>query len=205
MIVPVRRSAAAARVLERANVAVNMRGAPTAAEIDQRYREQILEAAIASAPPEESRRRLRGGASGAVSPAQLAAGYLRQQLGARPAPEDISFTAVPARGASSARTAGDAAPRARAERPDMTGSAWFTLSRGRKHHAEPRWILPLICKAGNITRDDVGAIKVFDEETRFQISAAKAAEYAETVARNGSGRERRHHRPVRHQAAGGAL
>ena len=69
----------------------------------------------------------------------------------------------------------------------MTGSAWFTLSLGRKHRAEPKWLLPMICKAGNITRDDVGSIKIFDEETRFQISAAKAAEYAETVARNGSG------------------
>jgi ATP-dependent RNA helicase DeaD len=187
MIVPVKRAAAAARVLERANVAVNMRGAPTAAEIDQRYREQILDAAIASAPPEEAEEGFVAELLAKVSPAQLAAGFLRQQLAARPAPEDISFTAVPARGASSARTAGDGPPRARTERPDMTGSAWFTLSRGRKHHAEPRWILPLICKAGNITRDDVGAIKVFDEETRFQISAAKAAEYAETVARNGSG------------------
>ena len=69
----------------------------------------------------------------------------------------------------------------------MTGSAWFTLSLGRKHRAEPKWILPLICKAGSITRDDVGSIKIFDEETRFQISAAKAADYAETVARDGSG------------------
>jgi ATP-dependent RNA helicase DeaD len=69
----------------------------------------------------------------------------------------------------------------------MTGSAWFTLSLGRTHRAEPRWVLPLICKAGGITRDDVGSIKIFDDETRFQISAEKAAQFAERVARDGSG------------------
>ncbi len=186
LIVPVRRSAAAARVLERANVGVSMRGAPTAAEIDARYREQILEAAIASAPPDEPEAGFVAELLARISPEQLAAAYLRQQLGLRPAPEDISETPVPAR-SGHARTVADDGPRPRSERPDMTGSAWFTLSLGRKHRAEPKWILPLICKAGNITRDDVGSIKIFDEETRFQISAAKAAEYAGTVARNGSG------------------
>jgi ATP-dependent RNA helicase DeaD len=194
LIVPVKRSAAAARVMERANVAVFMRGAPTAAEIDQRYREQILQAASASAPPDESEAGFVAELLARVSPEQLAAAYLRQQLAVRPAPEDISDTQVPARGsfaraagAGAGAGAGEAGPRPRAERPDMTGSAWFTLSRGRKHRAEPKWILPLICKAGNITRDDVGSIKVFDEETRFQISAAKAADYAAAIARNGSG------------------
>jgi ATP-dependent RNA helicase DeaD len=80
-------------------------------------------------------------------------------------------------------------PRPRAERPDMTGSTWFSLSLGRRHRAEPKWVLPLICKAGQITRDDVGAIRIFDEETRFQISAGKSADYWAEVQRNGSGEE----------------
>jgi ATP-dependent RNA helicase DeaD len=123
-----------------------------------------------------------------VPPERLAAAFLRQQLAIRPAPEDITETRITDRG-SPPRSTIDAAPRPRAERPDMTGSAWFTLSLGRRHRAEPKWILPLICKAGGITRDDVGSIRVFDEETRFEISAAKAAHYAETVARQGSGEE----------------
>ena len=188
VIVPVRRSAAAARVMERANVAVSMRSAPTAAEIDQRYREQILAAASITAMPEETEASFVQELLARVSPEQLAAAYLRQQLGLRPAPEDISEVAVQARG-STVRASEGAGPRPRAERPDMTGSTWFTLSLGRRHRAEPKWLLPMICKAGNITRDDVGSIKVFDEETRFEISAAKSAAYAEAVARNGSGEE----------------
>jgi ATP-dependent RNA helicase DeaD len=185
LIVPVRRAAAASRVLASANVEATIRSAPTAAEIDQRYREQILESAATSAPPDESEAGFVAELLARITPEQMAAAYLRQQLAQRPAPEDISETHLPTKGA---RPAGETfAPKPRAERPDMTGSAWFTLSLGRKHRAEPKWLLPMICKAGNITRDDVGAIKIFDEETRFQISAAKAAQYAETVARDGSG------------------
>ena len=186
LIVPVKRSAAAARTLQRANVAVSMRSAPSAGEIDQRYREQILAAASASPPPEEAEASFVQELLARVSPEQLAAAYLRQQLQVRPAPEDVSEVSIDTRGKGPRVAEGDG-PRPRAERPDMTGSMWFTLSLGRRQRAEPKWILPLICKAGGITRDDVGAIRIFDTETRFQISAAKSAEYAEAIARNGSG------------------
>ena len=69
----------------------------------------------------------------------------------------------------------------------MTGSAWFSLSVGRNDRADPKWLLPLICKAGGITRDDVGSIKISDRETRFEISASKARDYAERIAKTGSG------------------
>ena len=69
----------------------------------------------------------------------------------------------------------------------MTGSAWFTLSIGRKNRAEPRWVLPLICKAGGITRNDVGSIKIHDDHTRFEIAADKAEDFASRIAREGSG------------------
>ena len=69
----------------------------------------------------------------------------------------------------------------------MSGSTWFTLSIGRKDRADPKWILPLICKAGNVTRSEVGSIKISDNDTRFEISANKAGEFAAKIARDGSG------------------
>ena len=56
---------------------------------------------------------------------------------------------------------------------------WFTLSLGRKHRADPKWLLPMICKAGGVTKRDVGSIKILDLETRFEISADKAREFGE--------------------------
>lgn len=69
----------------------------------------------------------------------------------------------------------------------MTGATWFTLSIGRRNRAEPRWVLPLICKAGGITRDDVGSIKIHDDHTRFEIVADKAEAFATRIASEGSG------------------
>ena len=72
-------------------------------------------------------------------------------------------------------------------RAEFAGGFWFALSAGRRQNADPRWLLPLICRVGHITKDDVGAIKIFDTETRFEISAAAAERYAEALLRNGTG------------------
>jgi ATP-dependent RNA helicase DeaD len=186
LIVPVRRYPAARRVLGYANIEGSVRSAPAATEIEARYREQILEAAMASTPPDEAEAGFVAELLQRMSPAQLAAAYLRQQLGARPAPEDISEIPLPGE-ARTPRLPDGEGRKPRPERRDMTGSQWFSLSVGRNKRAEPRWILPLICKAGDITRDDVGSIKIFDGETRFEIAADKAAEFAERIARQGSG------------------
>ena len=97
LIVPVRRFAAAARVLDMANARATSRGAPTAAEIDAKSREQILQVAMATEPPDESEAGFVTELLSRLSPEQIAVAYLRQQLGARPVPEDISETAVPSR------------------------------------------------------------------------------------------------------------
>ena len=70
--------------------------------------------------------------------------------------------------------------------PDMVGGVWFTLSLGRKHRADPKWLLPMICKAGGVTKRDVGSIKIQDTETRFEIAADKAAAFAAAIAKQGT-------------------
>ncbi len=55
---------------------------------------------------------------------------------------------------------------------------WFRVDIGRERNADPRWLLPLLCRAGAVTKAEIGAIKIFDRDTRFQI----AAEFADTFA-----------------------
>ncbi len=186
LIVPARRYPAMRRVLSIANISGTARSAPSAAEIDARYRDQILEAATSAPSGDEAEAAFAAELLTRVSPEQLAVAYLRQQLATRPAPEDIAHTPLPSAD-SRERIPASGLGRPKPERRDMSGSAWFSLSVGKKKRAEPRWILPLICKAGDITRDDVGSIKIFEDETRFEISADKAAAFAERIARTGSG------------------
>ncbi len=71
-------------------------------------------------------------------------------------------------------------PRAPRE-PDTREMVWFRLNIGREKNADPRWLLPLICKAGNISKAEIGSIKIFDRDTRFQVVADQADQFADTV------------------------
>jgi ATP-dependent RNA helicase DeaD len=77
-----------------------------------------------------------------------------------------------------------AEPQVRAPRPprpsnrDMT---WFRLNIGRAQDADPRWLLPLICRAGGVTKTEIGAIKIFDNETRFEIVSEVADAFADAA------------------------
>jgi ATP-dependent RNA helicase DeaD len=56
---------------------------------------------------------------------------------------------------------------------------------GRAQNADPRWLLPLICRIGHVTKKDVGAIRISDNETRFAIQGEMAAKFASAVRRSG--------------------
>lgn len=76
----------------------------------------------------------------------------------------------------------DREPRApRAHRDDAREMVWFRLNIGRDRNADPRWLLPLICRAGNVSKAEIGAIKIYDRDTRFQIVAEFAEQFADTV------------------------
>ncbi len=71
-----------------------------------------------------------------------------------------------------------------APRDDGREMVWFRLNIGRERNADPKWILPLICKAGGISKSEIGAIKIYDRDTRFQIAAEHADQFAEAVRTN---------------------
>ena len=68
-------------------------------------------------------------------------------------------------------------------RPGFEDTAWFRMDIGRRRNADPRWILPLLCRRGHITRNEVGAIRIGPNETYFQIPRAIADKFADAVNR----------------------
>jgi len=60
-------------------------------------------------------------------------------------------------------------------------ASWFRLNVGRGKNADPKWLVPLICRLGHITKAEIGVIKIFDRETKFEISKAAADKFATTV------------------------
>ncbi|WP_313440250.1 DbpA RNA binding domain-containing protein, partial [Novosphingobium sp.] len=54
---------------------------------------------------------------------------------------------------------------------------------GRQQNADPRWILPLLCRRGHVTRNAVGQIRIMANQTYFQIPRAQADQFVRAVER----------------------
>ncbi len=74
----------------------------------------------------------------------------------------------------------------RAPREAAKPMVWFRLNIGRERNADPRWLLPLICRAGSITKAEIGAIKIHDRDTRFEVVAEYADSFAQAIKANPS-------------------
>jgi ATP-dependent RNA helicase DeaD len=65
----------------------------------------------------------------------------------------------------------------------MEGGVWFRAAIGRRKNAEARWLLPMICRRGGIDKNDIGAIRILDTTTEFEISAQAAESFAVKIRR----------------------
>jgi ATP-dependent RNA helicase DeaD len=63
------------------------------------------------------------------------------------------------------------------------GSVWFRAAIGRNKNAEARWLLPMICRRGGVEKQDIGAIRVLDTTTEFEISSHMAESFAAKIKR----------------------
>ena len=191
LIVPENRRGAAQRVLGFAKLTATLHSAPGIAEIEARDRRRLLEAAIASDEPGDTEAAFVAELLERAGPERIAAAYVRLNLAARPVAEDLvplPADALKTKQPARERRANDwqtGDMPASARREDFDG-VWFTISIGRKHRADPKFLLPMICNAGGVTKRDVGAIRLDERETRFEIAADKAAAFAQQATRQGS-------------------
>jgi ATP-dependent RNA helicase DeaD len=61
--------------------------------------------------------------------------------------------------------------------------AWFRLDIGRQQNADPRWLLPLLCRRGHVTRGEIGAIRIGPNRSFVQIPRNLAERFGNAVAR----------------------
>jgi ATP-dependent RNA helicase DeaD len=68
-------------------------------------------------------------------------------------------------------------------RPTRGDSVVFRLDVGRKHKADPKWLLPMVCRRGDVTRNEIGTFRIYEETTEFEVPAAFAEHFARAAAR----------------------
>ncbi|MEL6683545.1 MAG: DbpA RNA binding domain-containing protein, partial [Pseudomonadota bacterium] len=60
-------------------------------------------------------------------------------------------------------------------------SVWFSLSEGRNQNASPRHLLPMVCKAGDLTKSDIGAIRIGDDLSYIEIREDQADHFLAAI------------------------
>jgi ATP-dependent RNA helicase DeaD len=107
----------------------------------------------------------------------VAVALVRRERARHPAPEELPETGRAAKEAP--RAPGAKAPR----RGPPTDVVWFRILLGRERNADPKWILPLLCRRGGVTRDQIGKIQVLPRETRFEVARVAAGAFAKAAGR----------------------
>ncbi len=159
LIVPFQRRKRVEAVLRGARIDAEWVPVPSASSIRAKDRERLLATLSAPVELDDEDRELAAQLTEQLAPAAIVAALIRSLRTDLPAPEDIL-----AAGRKDERGA-DAGPRAGFE-----GASWFRINAGRRHNADPRWLLPLICRYGHVTRAEIGAIRLAANESYFQVS-----------------------------------
>jgi ATP-dependent RNA helicase DeaD len=176
----------AERLLRFAKINAEWASPPSADDVIQRDEERILADPILTNPIEENEKDLVEKLLENFTIDQLATAFARLSHKDRSAPEDVqavSFDA-PKPGSFKDRPERGGREGGRKRREEFDESVWFTISVGRKQNAEPRWLIPLLCKSGDITKADIGVIKMQQEDTLIQLDAAQAESFFDKIGPN---------------------
>lgn len=167
LIVPPKTFKKAQRLLSMAKVTAEWGPAPTADQVIAKDQERLMSDETWETPIAENEQEFVTQLCETFTAQQIAAAYMRLYTSRTSAPEDISDT-PPAR-------------EERKPRESFGPTVWFALDLGRDKGADPRSLLPMICNAGDITKSDIGAIRIQDDKTYFEIKESSVVDFTAAV------------------------
>ncbi|HMB46645.1 MAG TPA: DEAD/DEAH box helicase, partial [Afifellaceae bacterium] len=180
LVVPHSGRRRAERLLNNAGIEATWARPPSADDVVKRDDERILADPAFSEPLREDEQAFARELLARHGAEQVAGALLRMARAGRSAPEELLDSDMPERGPSQKQDRGPAQKKDR-PRDDFKGGIWFSLSVGRKQSAEPRWLLPMLCSAGEITKRDIGAIKVHHAETHVELAPKSVERFLKAV------------------------
>jgi ATP-dependent RNA helicase DeaD len=173
LLVPYPRRKKVEYMLRDARITADWIRTPTADEIHAKDRERLLEKLQLPVETDEEDRALAAKLLETRSAEDIAAMLVQAHRAKLPAPEEMV----------------DGGTREKSERgekelrPGFEDVVWFRMNIGRRQNADPRWLLPLLCRRGHMTRGEVGAIRIQATETQFAIPRAAASRFMAAVKR----------------------
>ncbi|WP_375380500.1 DEAD/DEAH box helicase [uncultured Sphingomonas sp.] len=188
LIVPYPRRRRTEAMLRDARVAVEWISVPTPEDIRAADRQRLLAALSAPVELDDDDREM-GAALLAERSAEEVAGMLvRAHRAKLPAAEELLEAPAAGRGAPGRERGNDAGPGSGASgsRAGFDDAVWFRMNIGRRQNADPRWLLPLLCRRGHLGKGEIGAIRIAAEETMFEVPRATAGRFLAAVKRTAS-------------------
>ncbi|MBP8246361.1 MAG: DEAD/DEAH box helicase, partial [Phenylobacterium sp.] len=188
LLVSYTRRRKAEQLLASANIEAVWQGPPTPEMIRERDQTRLLEDPILTEPLLEEDMALAKLVLATRTPEEVAAALIRLHRARLPAAEDLH---TDPRDNQSPQAGG--MPRAdrwspdregpvgRPERLDPSEVTWFRINVGRAKNADPKWLIPMICRLGHVTKPEIGSIKIFDQDTKFEIVKHAEAKFAAAV------------------------
>ncbi len=176
IIVPYPRRRRVEMMLRDAKVNAEWMGPPSVEDIRAMDRTRLIDALMAPVETDEEDAILAERLLEQKTPQEIAAALVHAHRAALPQPEELISTSAPAPGERAPRR--DEGPRAGFE-----DSVWFRMDVGRRQNADPRWMLPLICRRGHVTKGEIGAIKIGQTESFVEIPRTIADRFAESLKR----------------------
>lgn len=164
LIVPPAAQKKAQRLLGWAKLKAEWGEAPSAEEVSAKDDERMLASSDWTDPVEPADAVTVDAVVAQFSPEQIAAAYVRLYRDKRSAPEELSDPSTPAK-----------------PREAFGPSVWFSLEGGHDANAEPRRLLPMLCKMGNLGRDDIGAIRIQKNASMIEIRQSSVKGFLDAV------------------------
>jgi ATP-dependent RNA helicase DeaD len=172
LIVPYQRRKRVESMLRGAKIEADWIKVPTAADIRAKDHDRLLETLLTPVEVEDEDRALGAKLLETMSAEDIAAALVRVHRAKMPQAEDLLDDG------SRERPRDD-------HRAGFDDSVWFKLNVGRRNNADPKWILPLLCRRGGVTKNDIGAIRIAANETHVGIAAAAVAKFTKAIAQPG--------------------
>ncbi|MCU6454405.1 DEAD/DEAH box helicase [Sphingomonas sp. A2-49] len=174
LIVPYPRRRRVDMMLKQAKIACDWIPAPSADDIRKQDRERLITTLLAPIEFDDEDRELATRLMAEKSAEDIAAALVHAHRALMPQAEDLLDSAAPGAGQTD-RTQG--------HRPGFDDTVWFRMDIGRRQNADPRWLLPLICRRGHITKAEIGAIRINPNDTLFEVPRTVADRVLASVQR----------------------
>jgi ATP-dependent RNA helicase DeaD len=181
LIVPYPARRRTERLLQDANINAKWGEPPAADDIKRRDDERLLADPILQDAPSEAENAIVNALMAEHDVERIAAAFVRLYRKGQAAPEDLA--PAPAFNESASRA--ERAERTPRHADNFTSGIWVSLNIGRAQNAEPRWLIPMICKAGGINKRQLGTIRIQQRETHIEIDAASIDKFFSNLGQNG--------------------